>query len=348
MNSKDHSQQGTGVTGPDTAKDEILESLFSHASVRKRAPEEDEMAVKEALHSEWLNITRRQSRRKFFSYGIAASFALAAVIGFNMLGQNAPGPDLQRIAEVDKQSGNIFVHQLNGQSSDSRRLASDGLFAGQVLSTAHNARLAFNMNTGETIRVNENTRLAFISERELELISGQIYLDSNQAGTQTSRRNTLMITTFAGAIRHLGTQYLATIEDSMLAVSVREGQVLVATENSESIASPGEQLSVTGEGETSIVSIATHGPVWEWTELVTPEFVLDGRSAFEFIRWVGRETGRMVNFAPDGAELLARSTELRGSIDLEPMRALNLILQTSDLEPIIENGNILIRKRTGT
>lgn len=349
VNSKDFSKEDAQASAGNKpgSQEQLLQSLFSHVTARERAPAEDETAVRKALHSEWLEITRRTKRRKYFTYSLAASVVLATVVGFNLVNQNRPALPLQQIAELKKQSGDIFVHQIGGQSSGSTRLSNSHLYAGQVLNTGQNARLAIEMSGGETLKINENTRLAFTSANQLELLSGQIYVDSHQSKLPIGGNNSLLIKTNVGVIQHLGTQYLATSNDSGVTISVREGKVLLATNRSETITTPGQQLNIGRSGEISIIAIATHGPIWEWTELVTPEFTLDGRSAHDFITWVGRETGHKVQYAPDGAELLAHSTELRGSFDLQPMRALELMLQTSDLEPIVENGSILIRKRKG-
>ena len=347
MNSKETSHTMPDPEGTVSDRDDILESLFSHAHARERAPKEDEHAIRASLHCEWTSMTRQRQRRKtVIAWGIAASVLLAAVISVNMLNREATPPVMHQVATVEKQSGNIFLRQGDEPSSESRRLASGKLFAGQVLSTAQDARLAVAMGTMEVIRINENTRLVFVSESEIELISGQIYVDSGPAAATTGPDDALIIRTIAGSVRHLGTQYITGIDGSTLAVSVREGQVLIKSQYTESIANRGQQLSINQAGTASIASIPTHGPLWEWAELVTPKYDLDGRSAHDFINWVGRETGRMVRFAADGAEQLARATELRGSIELEPMRALDLILQTSDLVPMLENGSIVIRKRT--
>ena len=86
MNSKETSQVLPAIEGTENARDDILESLFSHASARKRAPEEDEQAIRASLHSEWMGMTRQRQRRKtVFTYAIAASVLLAAVISVNML-----------------------------------------------------------------------------------------------------------------------------------------------------------------------------------------------------------------------------------------------------------------------
>ncbi len=349
MNTKDFTHGMPVKAGAQSTRDDILESLFSHASARERAPEEVERAIRASLHAEWTGMTRQRQRRKtVIAYGIAASVLLTTVISLNMLNRDVTTPVKHQVATVEKQSGNIFLHQGNERSSESRRLASGKIFAGQVLSTAQDARLAVAMGTGEIIRINENTRLAFDSESEIELISGQIYVDSVHALATTSPGDTLVIHTIAGSVHHLGTQYITGIDGATVSISVREGQVLIKTEHTESIAKRGQQLRINQTGTASIASIPTHGPLWEWAERVTPGYNLDGRSAHDFINWVGRETGRVVHFAPDGSEQLARATELRGSIDLEPLRALDLILQTSDLVPAVEDGAIIIRKRKGT
>lgn len=343
----DIAQGSNGAEGADRT-DTVLESLFSHASARKRPPAEDEQAVREALRSEWTEITRRRRRRTYFAYGIAASLLLATVVSVNMLNRDVPALPPIQLASVEKQSGNIFVRRAGQPSSESRRLSKTTLYAGQVVSTAQAARLAVELRTGESLRIDEGTELVLTAESQIELIKGRIYVDSNQAGTSSGRVGALEIATFAGVIRHLGTQYMAGINDSAVEVSVREGKVSITTGKNESVATPGQQISVAQSGEASLSAIATHGVMWEWTELVTPEFNLDGRSAFDFIHWVGRETGHSVTFEDNIAERLARATELRGSIDLEPMRALDLILQTSDLEPSVEKGTIRIGKRAGT
>ena len=150
MNSKEKSTQSTGNAGPDSARDDILESLFSHASARQRAPENDEQAIRTSLHATWGGMTRQRRRRKaVFAWGIAASVLLAAVISLNTLNRESIPPVMRQVASVEKQSGNIFLHRGSESSSESRRLATTRLVAGQVLSTAQDARLAVAMGNGD-------------------------------------------------------------------------------------------------------------------------------------------------------------------------------------------------------
>jgi ferric-dicitrate binding protein FerR (iron transport regulator) len=348
MNSKEPKQDGNGHGSPELAQDDVLESLFDHVGARPKAPQADEQEVRNALHREWRAVVQQKRRRTYMGYGMAASVLLAAVIGFSLLNQPVPAPLLQQVATVEKQSGNIFVHMSGQDSSASRRLGNRQLYSGQVLSTAGNARLAITMPGGEMMRVDQNSSLVFHSERRIELQQGRVYVDSGNDAGNSAAENTLEIATFAGVVRHIGTLYMTGIEPSSVTVSIREGQVLFEQGSASSMASAGEQFQVDDNGNTSVTSIPTHGDEWQWTELITPEFDLDGRSAFDFIQWAGRETGRQVSFVSEDVERLAQSTVLRGSIDLEPMRALELILQTSDLQPFVENSRIIIRRRAGT
>ena len=75
---------------------------------------------------------------------------------------------------------------------------------------------------------------------------------------------------------------------------------------------------------------------------IAPVYELDGRSMFDFLRWIRRESGYDIEFATDSAKSLAEETILHGSIDLPPMRALEIMFQTSDLSYQLINGVILV------
>jgi hypothetical protein len=141
---------------------------------------------------------------------------------------------------------------------------------------------------------------------------------------------------------------MATVKDGKFEVTVREGEVRIQVDSTESTAHPGERLSIDPSGAFRRTEVPTYGGDWEWVTQVTPAFNLDGLSAHSFIQWAGRESGRKVVYADEQTRELARETQLRGSINLRPIRALELILQTTDLEAAIEGGDILINERKDT
>jgi hypothetical protein len=67
----------------------------------------------------------------------------------------------------------------------------------------------------------------------------------------------------------------------------------------------------------------------------------------EFLDWVGHESGRSVEFASPAAQKLASETLLRGKVEMDPMRALAVVLQTSDLMSETSAGTIIVRLRSG-
>lgn len=337
------------VEGPEgQPEDEVLEVLFTHAKARKRAPLEDERDIRTDLHAQWREMTRTRKRRRVMTtFGLAASFA-AAVLVVSSLFRVADSVPAE-VATVVKQSGTVMTRQVLENGDRPSRLESSTLFTGQQVETSRASLMALDWSSGESIRMDENTKLTFLSATEIELLSGRIYIDSgdglSQVKTASPGPPALLVRTFAGDIRHLGTQYIADLTSTGVEVIVREGRVAVGAGGKESIANPGEQLIVSLDGETTFNTVSTFGELWAWTEELTPPFELDGRTILDFLEQVARETGRKVAFQDSSAENLARTSTLRGSIDLAPMRALELVLQTTDLVATMENGSIEIRTR---
>lgn len=305
-------------------KDDVFEALFRHAEARAAAPPEDEKLVREALHSEWLQLTRqRRNRNMVWTLGMAASLVLATLLAVQFF-VGSDSPVYVPVASIERAIGDYSTETpapFTGMVNT--------LYSNQTVSTGPDSRLAILWQSGESIRLDRNTRLNLLSSTEIELLSGQVYIDTEN--NQGSSERGFTITTAAGTVRHLGTRYMVGYLDQQLAVSVRSGQVLVAAEQAEAIAVEGQRITVTPGGTVSEAEIPTWGKDWDWTESITPEFNLDGRTMADFLDWVSRESGRPLQFTNSSAEILARSTVLKGSVDLEPMRALVVMLQTSDL-----------------
>lgn len=325
-------------------KDEMLDSLFQHASPRPRAPAEVEAAIRAATYAEWQKVAGRRKRKRYMAvFGLAASIVLTVTLVVS-LQSPAPSPaGTEQLAQLDVQSGEIFVHDFGDDDSTAHLLANTALFAGQVISTNTGARLALAWKTGESIRLDENSKLALLSVSEIELITGRIYVDTEHA---TRPGPSFVIQTVAGPIRHVGTQYLAGIEGQTVILAVREGEVLLGAGKADIRIQKGELASVGPSGRPEVRPVQVFGPMWEWTSLVTPALILDGMNAFDLIRWAGRETGYEVEFIDAATQKLAMETDLRGRVSLTPERALDLVLQTSDIEAINADGRILVRMRT--
>ena len=198
-------------------------------------------------------------------------------------------------------------------------------------------------NTGPSAD-DEFTRLLLISETDFELLSGRVYIDSHADVTKPHSKSELVIHTPFGRVQHLGTQYMAKLTVGSVIISVRQGSVAVTGHSGKSIAEGGQKLSVSSQGQVSLAPIAVYGKNWLWIEEISPGFSMNGRSLADFFDWVSRESGRSLEYGSVAAETLARDTVMRGggTIDLQPMRALELMLQTSDLVAEVHTGVIKI------
>jgi len=333
MNSTDNKR-------PDNS-DELFESLFANAATRRKAPGDEEDRIRGQLHTQWQEMTgARRRRRRVTGVAIAASFVLVALVSTGIF--NRPGAPMtpETLASVDKIDGRVMVDLSDGRAQDVQ--SNTALESGSVLTTAYDARLAFSWTAGESIRLDENSRLRLISASEIELLNGRVYVDSHADRLLSSAGNALTIDTAFGRVRHIGTQYMTSLTHDQVAVSVRQGSVLVLREDIESIAKPGQQLRISSGGDVSLTSIQSYGENWQWVEAISPGFALDGRSLADFLAWVASESGHSLSYASAVVESLAIDTVMHGSVNLEPMRALEMMLQTSDLVARVENGKILV------
>ncbi len=323
---------------PDNKDEEVLKALFKHASSRQRAPQAVENEIREALHGEWKQQTRqRRVRRRVAGWAIAASVILAIFVSTGLLRQ--PAPDLQQpsLATVEKMTGE--VHVRNEGEQDSRLLTSVDLVAGSVLSTGNGARISLTWENGESIRVDENSRIALISSSGIGLLSGHVYIDSSGA---RGKGKAFSIRTPSGPVSHIGTQYITGIAGDGITLSVREGEVFIGSGTNRTIARQGQKLSVSGDGRQSVTSIPVYGESWQWIEQLAPDFDMDGRTMQDFLEWVGHETGLEIEYDSDETRLAAVQTRMHGMVNLEPLRAMDLIMQTSDLTHVLKDGTILV------
>jgi ferric-dicitrate binding protein FerR (iron transport regulator) len=322
---------------------EVFTSLFAHASPRKRAPEKDEQEIRQLVLGEWRQLTeKRRERRRLLLLAIAASLLLALTVLFNAGRFAEKDMDVQQVAHVEKQVGEIIVFDESNESW--QRLDPDQrtLVVGQTLETGEAARMAIAWNAGGLLRVDEKTRIAISGNSELQLLFGRIHYDSDSLYSTEQPLVNLLINTPFGAVRHMGTQFMTDLAEGVLSVSVREGEVAITGSNTETLALAGEQIIISDSGIQVRQSILPYAEDWKWVQDIAPVYELDGRSMFDFLQWIRRESGYDIEFATDSAKFLAEETILHGSIDLPPMRALEIMFQTSDLTYQLINGVILV------
>jgi len=321
-----------------TGEDEELAALLRAAGTRARPAAAAAAAVRAAVEREWRDaIAARRRRRTFTAWAAAASVAVAALALWTARPLYlAAGDPLAALARVEGQ----VEYRDNANASWTSVTSSLNLKSGDRLRTGNAGRVALTLTNGLDVRLDSGTELAFVDSGHVALERGAIYVDSGAEAGAGSRA--LEIATPLGDVRHLGTQYQARLDDSVLRVAVREGRVSVGAGGVTTVAAAGEQILV-AENTVRRSALPARSAQWTWINAVTPPFAIEGKSVADFLSWAARETGRSIDYASPEVARQAHGIVLRGSVaGLTPDQAVGAVLSTTPLRPEILGERIRI------
>ena len=208
--------------------------------------------------------------------------------------------------------------------------------------TGADGRIAIAMENGVSLRLDRDTSVAFVDADHIEVNEGAVYVDSGVAAANAGR---LQVSTPAGVVRHVGTQYEArVVNDGSTRIRVREGRVDVKPVKGEALTlRVGDQILVSPSGVERRSRIEPSDDEWDWASNAAPEFDIEGRPVREFLAWAGRETGLEVVFATPESAAEARRAVLSGSVaGLNPDEALAAVLPTTSLRSTERDGKLVI------
>ena len=327
---------------------DVLAELLRQVPSRIRAPAGDEQIIRQSVHSQWQELVRRRrARRIIWAGALAASLALTTTVALRLLPKSQPSGGLAVVATSEKLIGTAMTRSGGGSLSLLQHPATE-LSSGQTVLTGVESRLALRWHNGAMVRLDELTELELLSDTEMHLVAGRVYLDT---ALSDASMPPVTIQTPRGRIRHLGTQFMTRVSHGEMSVSVREGEIVylpptggggTGPSGGETIAGMGQHLEVSSDGSVQIAQIPTWGNRWEWVETVSPGFQSNGRSLSELLAWVGRETGRQIAYDTADAESLASATVLHGDLEVPPMQALAIATATSDLAAEVDMGLIRV------
>lgn len=302
-----------------------------------RAKPADEMmeSVRAAVHAEWRATVAKRSRQRM-GFAIAASITVAALALW--VGRTYLMSSGERVASVSRSIGTV---QSSGGMLGSWRVAASEMHAGEDLRTGADGRAALQLRDGVSVRLDHNTRVAFVDAGRIDVEAGAVYVD---AGPTPSATDHLRLGTPAGVLQHVGTQYEARIVEAGTRIRVREGRVdLMPKRGNVQSAGMGEQLLVTSSGSVHRDAIAPNDPQWDWAANTAPTFDINGRTMRDFLAWVGRELGREIVFATSESEAEASKAVLSGSVaGLTPADALAAVLPATQLRSSDRGGKLEI------
>ena len=322
-------------------EDADLVALLRSVGPRPTPPADFAAEVRAAVAAEWrATVAARQPQRRFTQpwLAIAASVAVLAVaVGVALPRWKAAGGPVAVVARV---TGAAEVrHSTDGTWQP--LTATSTVAASDEIRTSGSGRVALRRPDGLEVRLDTDTQLAFTGDERARLASGGVYVD---AGTPGSGSGAFVVGTPYGDVRHVGTQYVASIHDGALQVAVREGSIAIDRGQVPVVARAGEALAVREDGSVVRSQVDSHGQAWHWAAAIAPEFAIEGRSLDEFLAWAGRETGRKIVYTSADAAREAEQTMLKGSTTgLAPEAAVAAVFASQPaLRHVIAVGQIRI------
>jgi ferric-dicitrate binding protein FerR (iron transport regulator) len=208
------------------------------------------------------------------------------------------------------------------------------------LRTDPESRAALELEGGQSLRLDNDTRVRLNSSKVLELARGAVYIDS-EGGAASG----VEVRTHLGVARDIGTQFEVRSVGDTVAVKVRHGAVSLTHAGEELNISNGTGVTVSGDGSRQTFAIEPFDSEWTWAQEVAPSFEIEGRAAMDLLDWVSRETGLWVRFADPEVETFALETTLHGSIEgLNPAEAAYVVLPTCGLEAVLDTGTLIVSR----
>lgn len=303
---------------------DAVEDLLSKAAPRPMPPPEVESEVRSAVRQEWLAVSGRSRRWKTGrNIAAAATVLLAVLVALTSLRQ-VDVPAIE-VAELERSFGTLRL--IGGDTETTGSTDLSNFMAGQVLQTGADSAAGLRWHGGGSLRVDQRTRVEFVSAGEVYLHAGRIYFDS--VGDVPA--SNFAVHTSLGVVSHVGTQFMTETQSERLVVSVREGRVHVGETAYEQAVHRGQRAEFKSGGRPQLTNTSGIDAEWAWVEAVAPSISVDGMSAYDFLQWVGRETGYAVEFTV-AAEQTAKATELRGAVNKDPRTELRLRMLTMDLD----------------
>jgi len=332
-----------GRTEPEATESDVGR-LIVEAGPRPGAPPERLARIRAAAREEWLRQAPPQDRpapRRAPWIPIALAAGLLLALGLALSGRRGgapvPAPAPPTVATVELVRG-----------TEPGFGTGDELVAGSWIETGSGPAagpVALRLSGGSSLRIDVGTRVRLVSNREVELESGAVYLDSDGAAASSPP---LEVATPFGRVTEIGTRFevrLDAAEGSALDVRVRDGRVVLAEDSKAHEIARGEALRLGADGETERRSIDPRGAEWDWALAAAPAPEIEGQTLVEFLAWLARETGWTIRL--EGAELAGSVAGIRlhGSVEgLAPPEAAEVVLTGAGLEHRLEERTPVIRR----
>jgi len=297
-----------GDPGPDQdpALDNLLRDALQTTPLDPGALERLRVATEQA----WVAAAGRrlailpQARRRW----VAALAMAAGIAGIAILGLMTKSPAVRgRVGTIALLQGEGLEVRWAGMHTRQLQVG-DPLPLGEGLHAKGAALVA--LDGGGTLRIGAGTLIEANDQSSLTLRHGRLYVDMPPA---TATAPHLRISTRAGTVEHLGTEFEIMSEDQAVHVRVREGRIRLSNATGTFDADQGTELLAVAGAPVSRRPITTFGPSWEWVMSLAPRYELDGRPLQTYLQWASRELGRDLEIVDPAARRIVAATVLHGT-----------------------------------
>jgi ferric-dicitrate binding protein FerR (iron transport regulator) len=291
--------------GPDRS----IETLIRLAGEREMPSDEATARARGAAEASWLRMLAEKPARPRARLPLALAAALGLVaLGWYSLKQREPAVPPVMVARVVAMEGGVILGR--DRAAVAATLDAEVLAGSTLLTT--DGRAAASFAEALSLRLDRNTRLRFDGRARVTLLAGALYVDSGGLGLGPP----LTISTPAGELRHIGTQFQVRVSGDTTSIRVREGRVALqhGAAMAQTVAA-GDALEIRGNEVRWQHGLASFGPDWEWSANLARTLDIEDRPLAEFLAWIAREHGWQLHFADEALQRQAQEIHLHGSLE---------------------------------
>lgn len=294
--------------------DNEVRSLFDGLQARRTPPEAARARAFAAASAAFAEVQNRHRQRARNLFALAAVLTLSTLVGVITL--RTPQTFSVQIAAASDLT-------INGVAASGERTIE--VAPGDSLSAGEPARLA--LGQGTDLRLDRQTVIRWIGESSIELTQGSVFVD-------TGGVDDMSVSTSRGTVRDIGTQFLVTLDDSVMEVAVRSGRTIIdsdlGTYHASADGYSGDVVTLSADQASSRTE-PTSADRWNWIHAVPRGY--DDTAVARLLEQIAQDLGLRLQYADPGAEAWVMNLQLRGDEidDLPPARALEVVAATSGL-----------------
>lgn len=285
--------------------------------VGARAAPKPEVAA--AVYQAALTAWRREVRRRRMT---RISLALAASVVLSVVGAWVLQPHADNLVAIVSGSTERTLH------------------VGERLASGEN-ELRLARSDGVIMRLAVHSVLVAASKSDVRLESGHLYVETGDTATHETQFR--LLTPFA-TIDHLGTQFVAALDDAGMQIAVRQGQLAVHTPQvANLIVAAHEATQVNSNGQSVRLLDQKADDLWQWVDKDTL-IAIEGRTLYAVLAELSQRDGLALRFSKADISDRAHDYVLHGpSLTLTPRRAIDIVTASAGVRAQVADQVLTIQ-----